>query len=645
MSRTVLVALAAVLVASACTDPPVPRTPPPPRPASSVAPVEVTPTSEIVPVHAEDPSKGPKSAPVTIVMFSDFQCPFCSRVEPTLKALLEANPGKIRLVWKDLPLSFHPHAREAAVVARVMHLARGDEAFWQFHARVFENQSSLSTESLHAWAAELGVDEGTIATYRPEAEARVDRSLAESKQLGIQGTPNFVIDGETLTGAQPISKFQAVVDAHLKKAAELTAQGVGPHDLYPTMVKGYWQAPKAEEPAEEPEDTTVWKVEVGNAPTRGPKDALVTVVVFSDFQCPFCKRVEPTLTALENAYPGKLRFVWKNQPLSFHKRAMPAALAAWEVYKQKGADAFFKMHDLLFASQPKLENEDLEAAAQLIPGVDAKKVLAAVDKEKWKADIEADMEQAESLKVSGTPHAFINGRAITGAQPIDKFKKLVDAELAKAEAKVKAGTAPDKLYAETIASGKIVGGVVDLPIPADAPWKGGAKAKVVVQVFSDFQCPFCRRLARTQPDDTSGQTGALEKIAKKYGDKIKIVWRDFPLSFHPRAIPAAVLAREAKKQKGNAGFWMVHDELFGTSALEDDTLEAIAKRVGLDWKKVQAAMAQSSWKDLIDADMKAGNAVGVTGTPAVFVNGKMIVGAQPEEAFVKLIDKALAKAK
>lgn len=647
MLRRALVLSSALLLSQACADPPQPRVvAPPPRPVAEAPVEEPTPTSEQVPVNADDPTKGAKSAPVTIVMFSDFQCPFCWRVGATINKVLETYPGKVRVVWKDLPLSFHPHAREAAVIARVVQITHGDEAFWKFHDRVFENQVGMTPESLRQWAYALGVDDGVIAANRAEAEARVDRSLAESERLVIKGTPNFLIDGELIGGAQPFEKFQSIIDAHLQKAQELAGQGVPPRDLYAKMVEHYFHAPpaKAEAPAPEPEDTSVWRVEIGNAPTRGPKDALVTIVTFSDFQCPFCKRVEKTFAELEQAYPGKLRFVWKNQPLTFHKRAMPAAIAAREVFKQKGDAAFWKMHEALFASAPNLEDQDLEAAAARVPGVDAKKVLAAVEKEKWRAEIEDDIEQADALKVSGTPHSFVNGRKITGAQPLDKFKKLVDEELAKAEEKVKAGTKPDKVYAETIKGGKLPGGVVDLPVPGEAPWKGGAKAKVVVQVFSDFQCPFCRRLARTSPDDTTGQTGALERIAKRYGDKIKIVWRDFPLAFHDRAIPAAVLAREAKKQKGNATFWKVHDELFDAQkSLDDETLKAIAKRHGIDWAKVEAAMAQNGWKDAIDADMKAGGDAGVTGTPAVFVNGKAIVGAQPEEAFVKVIDKALAK--
>jgi protein-disulfide isomerase len=650
MLRPAFALLSSVLLAAACADPPPPKAPPPapPQPPQSVArvaPVELPASSEIVPVDANDPIRGPKNAPVTVVVYSDFQCPFCARVEPTLAALLAAFPGKVRVVWKDQPLAFHKHAKEAAVLARIVFLARGEDAFWQFHDRVFEGQKSIG-EELRTWAHELGVDDAAIDTHRAAAEAQVAANMEEAKRLGVSGTPHFLIDGEALVGSQPLEKFSAVVARHLERGAQLVAQGVAPHDLYATMVREYWSAPKpkadvvADAP---PEDTSVYKVEIGNSPARGPKDALVTLVVFADYQCPFCRRVDATFAELDKAYPGKLRFVWKNQPLPFHARALPAALAAWEVYRQKGADAFFKMSAALFARSPKLEREDLEAAAGELPGIDVKKVLAAVDTQKWLPDIEDDQDQAASLKVSGTPHTFVNGRAVRGAQPLEKFKKVIDEELAKAEAKVKAGTPAAKVYAETIAQGTLVGGPVELAVPADAPWKGGAKAKVVVQVFSDFQCPFCKRIARTQGGDDA--TGGLEKVAKKYGDKIKVVWRDYPLPFHPRAMPAATLAREAKKQKGNEGFWKAHDELFDATSLDDASLEAIAKRIGLDWKKVQDAMAQQAWKDVIDADQKAGEVAGVEGTPAVFVNGRKIAGAQSEDVYVKAIDRALARAK
>jgi protein-disulfide isomerase len=556
-------------------------------------------------------------------------------------------------VWKDLPLDFHKNAEPAAIVARVAFMAKGDAGFWHVHDRMFAEQNVLGPQSYVRWLSEVGVDEARYDQLAAAATEAVHANLALSKRLNIQGTPNFFIDGERFTGAQPIEKFQEIIDAHREKARNLRKAGVPEEALYAAMVETYFQAQPAPPPEPEPvEDTSIWNVQLGDAPTRGPKDARVTIVEFAEFQCVFCKRHQTTLDRVEKEYAGKVRIVWKHEPLTFHKRAMPAAIAAYEVYKQKGSTAFFQYRDLLFAKQPALEDADLESAAREIKGIDAAKVLKAVTTNKWQTEIEADLDQGDLLKVNGTPKTFVNGRPVEGAVTYDKFAKVVDEELAKAEAKIKAGTPADKVYAETIKGGK--GSPVEpLAIPASAPWKGGKDAKVVIQVFSDFQCPFCRR-SEIPSIDANGQSdpmsAGLRASEGKYKDKIKIVWRNYPLVFHSRARAAANFALEAFKQKGLATFWKIHDELFeNQQKLEDADLEAMAKANGIDWAKAKAAIDGDAYKAEIERDLKDGNSVGVSGTPAFLVqtktSAKLVVGAQPADAFFKAIDSALAKAK
>ena len=176
------------------------------------------------------------------------------------------------------------------------------------------------------------------------------------------------------------------------------------------------------------------KVDVGNAPARGPKNAPITVVLFSDFQCPFCGRVEPAISELEKAYPGKVRVAWKNFPLSFHNNAKPAAESALAANEQ---GKFWQMHEILFKNQQALTAADLEKYAKDI-GLDMGRFKAAMDSHKFAAQVEADTKQGSSLGVEGTPAAFVNGQLISGAQPVDAFKKIVDAELKKGGAKVRA---------------------------------------------------------------------------------------------------------------------------------------------------------------------------------------------------------------
>jgi protein-disulfide isomerase len=174
-------------------------------------------------------------------------------------------------------------------------------------------------------------------------------------------------------------------------------------------------------------------VQVGNSPERGPKNAPVTIVEFSDFQCPFCGRVEPTIKQIEDTYKGKVRLVWKNQPLSFHPNAMPAAEAAMAAYAQ-GNEKFWEMHDKLFANQTALSPAMYEQTAKDI-GLDMSKWKSDVESHKYSSQIQADMSAGSAVGASGTPTFFITGKRVVGALPFDSFKQVIDAELASKVAK------------------------------------------------------------------------------------------------------------------------------------------------------------------------------------------------------------------
>ena len=171
----------------------------------------------------------------------------------------------------------------------------------------------------------------------------------------------------------------------------------------------------------------VQKVEIGSAPVKGPKNAPVTIVAFSDFECPFCSRVVPSLKQIEEEYKGKVRIAFKHQPLSFHANAKPAAMASMAAHEQ---GKFWEYHDKLFANQRALDRASLERYAQEI-GLDVAKFKAAMDSNKFEAAIAADVAEATRVGVNGTPSFFINGRSLVGAQPVDAFKRVIDAELKK----------------------------------------------------------------------------------------------------------------------------------------------------------------------------------------------------------------------
>ncbi len=174
--------------------------------------------------------------------------------------------------------------------------------------------------------------------------------------------------------------------------------------------------------------TKVFKdIDTRNAPTRGSSQAAVQLVVFSDFECPFCGRVVPTLKELEAKYGSKLQIIFKNNPLPFHSHAKQAAAAALAANAQ---GKFWEYHDLLLANQGSLERPALEKHAQAL-NLDMVRFKAALDSTQFDAQIAADQAEAKRVGAAGTPAFFINGRPLTGAQPFESFAKVIDAELKK----------------------------------------------------------------------------------------------------------------------------------------------------------------------------------------------------------------------
>ena len=154
---------------------------------------------------------------------------------------------------------------------------------------------------------------------------------------------------------------------------------------------------------------------------------------FSDFQCPFCSRVLPTVEQITREYGNRVRIVWRDYPLPFHQQAGPAAQAAREVFAQGGSDKFWAYHDLLFQNQRALERADLERYAQQVGGINMARFRSALDNETHKAAVEADMAAVRTAGARiGTPSFFINGRLLQGAQPFEAFKAAIDRALSEA---------------------------------------------------------------------------------------------------------------------------------------------------------------------------------------------------------------------
>jgi len=185
--------------------------------AAAVAPAQPARKIEVKVEGA--PTQGPADAPVMLVEFSDFQCPFCARVNPTLTQLKEEYGDQVRFVFKHFPLSIHPQAM-AAHKASVAAAEQGK--FWEMHDRIFANQRALDRATLVGYATDMDLDVAAFETAldSPEVQSRIDADMADGRDAGVRGTPAFVINGKLISGAQPYTAFKAEVDRALADVEE-----------------------------------------------------------------------------------------------------------------------------------------------------------------------------------------------------------------------------------------------------------------------------------------------------------------------------------------------------------------------------------------------------------------------------------------
>lgn len=489
------------------------------------------------------------------------------------------------------------------------------------------------------------------------AELRTDRpggysiSVDPSGPLVTRDADGNVVEEvpiEGLTAGNSTTVLFAVATAVLEMSRHSDGAGRAERDA---------QGTEGDE-SEESDDVVLIRVPIDGAPQRGPADALVTIVVFSDFECPFCWRVLDTLERVLEAYGSDLRLVFRHNPLSFHPNAHLAAEAAMEAFAQRGDQGFWQMHDLLFDNQRELGRASLERYAALV-GLDLGRFRAALDGHVHAAAVDRDLALARSVGVSGTPSFFVNGRPLVGAQPFDEFQQLVEIALRDARARVARGVPRSRVYDDILAQAR------EAPAPPapertrppespraeddptrrwtipggrDAPARGPRTAPVTIEIFSDFQCPFC---ARAVP--------VVERIVDTYRDRVRIVFRHLPLPFHAWAHDAAELAVEVRRQRGDASFWQYHDLVFENQRLVNeapnarDALIELAGRVpGVDLRAARRALERGTHRAAVDAEVRAVEQAGLpVGTPTFLVNGRLLRGAQPYETFESLIEEEL----
>jgi protein-disulfide isomerase len=253
----------------------------------------------------------------------------------------------------------------------------------------------------------------------------------------------------SLIGLATLGQTAACADRPKSKATQKT-----PAASAPTPQAAAPQQLESKAARRSPFETTVYSVPVSDKdPQKGSPDALVTVVLFGDFQCEWSKQGLGTVDGLLGKYGDDVRLVWKNRPMGFYENAVPAASLAMEAFAEGGSPKFWEAANLLFTNQKALSRADLEKYGAELK-LDRKKVKAALEKESHKAKIEAD--KALSRRITDqptTPMFTVNGRYLRGAQKPKFYEALIEEELAKARARVAEGTPKNAVYNQIVLAG------------------------------------------------------------------------------------------------------------------------------------------------------------------------------------------------
>jgi protein-disulfide isomerase len=399
----------------------------------------------------DSPTQGPEDAAVTIVVFSDLECPFCAQAHANLEALRTLRPNDVRVVYKHFPLdSIHPQAVEAAQAARA---AQAQGLFWDFVDALYQRQGELGpalyAEVIRAAGGDPAALDQVRVTPAVGRDVAADRTLGDA--IGVTGTPTIFLNGVQIPADADPQGLADVVDQQRAAAQAFLAAGVPPDEIYARMVLAQWQPPEPDggEDPEASEGSLVFIPAVG-APSRGakPEDALATLVIFSDFECPFCAGLNPAIDAALAKHP-QLRVVFRHFPLPSHDRADNAAGLA---VLADQAGRFWEAHDALFAQQDAFEDADLQALSDKL-GLGIPDVNAAMRAPEVAEVINRDMTMAVEAGVTATPSFFINGRMLIGVYSVAELDEVV-AEQIELGARIQAetGKSGEDLYEATVAA-------------------------------------------------------------------------------------------------------------------------------------------------------------------------------------------------
>ncbi len=337
----------------------------------------------------------------------------------------------------------------------------------------------------------------------------------------------------------------------------------------------------------------------GSAPAPPGK---VTIEVFSDFQCPYCRSFAPVIREVqEKGFDGvKPDVVFRNYPLGFHHDAQLAAQAGQAAARQ---GKFWEMHDVMFANQDKIKRDDLIGYAKALD-LDVDLFTKDLDSDEVKKVIEADLEEGNRRRVGGTPTFYVNGEEYSGTKSLAELKQLVVGESRRT-------WVLSEITDDMISQG-----------PKDAP--------VTLELFVDLESPV-----------SPPAMAVVNQVLAQHGGSVRLQFRNFPLSFHENA-PVAHAAAMAAAKQGHfwdfANYVLAHQE-----SLREQDLIAYAGKLGMDESTFAEMVLDRRYSPRVDADLMAGLNRGVRGSPVIFVNQKRFDGVPSFATLTESIEAELAK--
>jgi protein-disulfide isomerase len=586
----------------------------PPAPAPAPPPAE---DDAAIPIWPQDPTWGSRTAPATLVVFSDFAATSPDKVSSVLEhAERTYGTSKLRVVWKALPRKDDVADRTAAEAALGVFALAGGEAFWKFHGAATAGRGPLVDANLRGWALEAGVTD-SAALERALASHTwgpiVDRDVALAEALDVQTAPFFLVNGARAGYSANPDWLAAAIDKALAEAKALLETGVAPASVYGVLARQHRDAAAAERTKHEEAErenkreleasraadaAKVYRVAIGDSPALGPATAPVTLVVFSSLATEASAALNGDLQAVRAQFGDRVRIVWKdwvwNDALdATNATAEQAAEAAREVRAERGDRAFWAVHDaLLVAAQKDLVadaspatlamNTETIVGAAVRAGAREAAVRKAIAEHAHRPAIERDEDLRGTLGATNKG-LYVNGHPVLGDTDRAALVTLVEAHLPDG-ANVKPDPRTRDVYAELIKDGITrpdppLQSLPKSPLPGD-PGLGDTDAKVTVYEFC-MPDLWCRQAHQ-----------AFAYLRERYGDRVRLVWRDRENGYMTASREAAL---EAFEQKGPSAFWAFQAKVYEgglgpVSVFLRPHLDDIARDLKLDMERFVRAM-------------------------------------------------------